>query len=401
MSAYNDALEEGLHSAFCDLAVRGIGSGLVFAAFTAETGAGLLAGLAASALSAHAYATYCGRPPEPPPYGTPQPWTGGQCDGVHYVVSISFALILAPMGSNVNVGRVGGNFDAVGPVRYARAYEDNPTSNDLRIQAGWKGGSADVSVVKGVNEDPENPQWAMQDVLIVVTRPDGLPDICGNPPPLPPPDRLDRPGDITYINNEGDTVNSPVHFDFRGARIGLNGDVNIPVNIRFDLDPTLNISGTININTGHFTPNNGPPGTPTGPGPGPGNVVTPPGTPPGTPPSVPPDPPTDPPDPDNDPPRKVIRGVVVTSTIAEVSATQIFGENIPDIFAPNLGYVSFLYKVDQTYAWSHDIPVKNAKQLIEVPWGYGAYDVKSTSRTGVTFSLIPIYDYVGFYSNTG
>jgi hypothetical protein len=305
-----------------------------------------------------------------------------------------------PKGANIDAGRTGAVFDGIGAVTNAEAYDTGETDNDIRARAIWKGGSADVSVIKGNNNDPNNPQWGYRNVQIQVTREDGLPDTCGNPAPLPSPDRLDRPGNITYVNREGDNISTPVHFDFRGARIGLGGDVFVPVNVRFDLDPTLNFSGTININSGNLTVNAGNPGAPPGGGDEPGDVYTPPNNPPGTPPGTRPPtppgvPPEAPPPPDPDPikkPKKIIRGVIVSVSQAHGAETVIFQTGAPDIYVPNLGYISFLHRVNDYDCWSADIPVKNRRQIIECPWRYGAIDVRGNPKNGVTFDLSKVYD---------
>lgn len=403
MSAYNDGLNEAAQNAFCDITRRGVAGGLIFAGLTATTAAGLLAGLATSAISAHLYASYCGRPPIPPPYGTPQDWEGGQCEDVSYRVNVSIQLFLNPKGGNINVGRAGDVFDVIGPITLIEVYDTGPRDNDIRLRAVWKGGSRDVSFVKGTNDDPENPQWGYNDPQIVVTRNDNQPDICGNPPPNPPPDEFDAPGNVTYVTPEGDVINNPVTFNFGAGFIGVGGAFFMPVNIRFSLDPTLNLNGTINFNTGGFSPNFGPPGSPAGNGDGPGDVVepppppVPPGTPPPPPPpGVPPDPVEPPTDPEEARPRKVIRGVIVTSIIESLPATVFYQGGNPDIYVPNLGHVSFLCKTSSGFSWTVDIPVKNAKHLIECPWRYGAVDVKGTAQPGVTFSLSPVYDIVGY-----
>lgn len=396
MTAYTDGLNEAAYNAFCDVTRAGVAAGVITAAFTAATGAGILGGIALAGVSAHLYASYCGRPPGVPPTGEPQDWEGGQCEDVLYRVAVTIDLYLLPKTANISVGPVGDVFYPTGPISLIEVYDTGDTDNDIRIRASWKGGSKDGSFVKGTNNDPENPQWGYQNPQIVVTREDGLPDICGNPPPTPPPPPgFDAPYPFTYPTPEGDTINAPVTFNFGPAFIGVGAAVFIPVNLRFDLNPTLNISGTINVNTGNFSPTFGPPDAPITGDNGPGDVVTPPGPPPGPlPPGMPPDPVT-PPEEDKKP-LKTIRGVVVTSSINALPATVIFQQENPDIYAPNLGFVAFLIKTTGGFAWTADIPVKNTRQIIQCPWNYGAVDVRGTAQSGVLFSLKPIFDVVGY-----
>lgn len=392
MSAYTDGLNEAAENAFCDLTRAGVAAGLIFGVVTASTLAGSIAGLAAAGISAHLYASYCGRPPPPSPYGTPPDFTGGQCDDVEYRIAITFMLIQDPKTNPINIGRTGAVYYGYGPVTSAGIRYTGDVDNALYTYASWKGGSADNIAVQGTRFDANNPEYGYTDPIIQVRRSDNQPDLCGNPPDNPPADRFEEPGNITYINREGDTINNPVTFDFRGARIGLNGDVFIPVNVRFNLDPTLNFSANLNINSGNVTVNPRGDGTPVGNGDDPRNVYIPPGAPPTTPPGVPPDPPPpiDPEEP-TDPPL-IIRGVIVTTTQNDSKATVIFQGAAPDIFAPSLGHVAFLCLVNDVYCWSSDIPVKNRKQIIQCPWKYGAVDVRATPQPGASFEISKVYD---------
>lgn len=387
-----DGLREVERNLFCDVARAGVAGGLLFAGLTATTGFGAAGGIATSLVSAAAYIAFCGYPPPPDFYGD-VPFEGGQCDGVPYRVAISFALILGPMGSNVNVGRVGGVFDAIGPVTIAEAYEDNPTSNDLRVRSVWKGGSGDVSVIKGTNEDPENPQWGMQDIQVLITRTDGLPDLCGDPPRMPPPL---RPGDnvfptnITYNNENNIEVTVPVNLTFGFPRVNIKGEINMPVNVKVDLDIPINFNGDVNFNTGNFTIRVAPPGgNPAGDDDDP-PTTTPPGDDP-----VPPDVPIPPEEPPTDDPlvrkRKIIKAVVVTVVETDTEASIIFQGDNPDIYVPALGYVQFFIRVGTTGGWTSDIPIKNKRNFIPCPWVLGATDVRASPRNNGQLTLRPIY----------
>lgn len=414
MSAYNDGLNQAVEGAFCDITRQGVAQGLLFAGLTAETLAGALAGIAASAISAHLYATYCGRPPLPPPYGTPQDWDGGQCVGVIYRVATVEALAIKSYGNFYGVGDLGQVSYVTGPISSIDILVNEGNFNEIRIRIVAASGIIDYVAQPGQTDDGINPHFYVSNLRKTVTRQDGAADVCGNPPLSPPPDNFTGPGNITYINRDGDTINTPVTFNFHGGRFGLNGDFYIPVDITNTLSPTLSISGTININSGNVTVNPGDPQNPTGNGDGPGDVYTPPVTPtppPGTPPPAPGDPPlppiSTPPPPQNDDtptppapkpkdptkkPDKIIRGVIITTTNQQTDATIIYQENIPTIYAPALGYVSFLCAVDGAVGWSADIPVKNGRQIIECPWKYGAIDVKAQPKQGAIFDVRIVYD---------
>jgi len=400
MSAYTDAFEEAERNAFCDITRAGIAGGILFAGLTAATAAGVLGGLAVSALSAHLYATYCGRPL--PPEGRPRrPFEGGQCPAAYQVNYLYTRRDLQTQ--EISEGSF--FFRLQGPLSRAEIVSfDTPNNGQLVCYA--TGAIEELSQVLTIayGNLPNAPFYEFTNLRVTIVRRDGLPDDCGDPPLVPPfsppGDRFDAPGDIIYVTPEGDTINVPVTFDFRGARIGINPDFHIPVNVRFDLDPTLNISGTVNFNTGDFVVNPYSPGTPPGGGDTPRDVFTPPGNPPGTPPGTPPPNPPGVPDEDAPPrdpdplpaPPVIIRGVIVQVFEAETDATIIFQDAAPDIYAPNLGYITFKCLVDDYASWTTDIPVKNRSQLIECPWRYGAVDVRGNPKGGATFNLIPVYD---------
>jgi hypothetical protein len=400
MSAYTDALEEAERNAFCDITRAGVAGGILFAGLTAATAAGALGGLAVSALSAHLYATYCGRPL--PPQGRPRrPFNGGQC-ALRYYVRV--AAIATDSRTGLTHEVAGGGWVRGPLIRVELFVDENQFNTAIAIVDGSSDDDVYTVVSPGLTDNGVDPRFTFDNFTTSIVPENGLPDNCGDPPLVPPfsppGDRFDAPGNIIYVTPEGDTINVPVTFDFRGARIGINPDFHIPVNVRFDLDPTLNIGGTVNFNTGDFVVNPYSPGTPPGGGDTPRDVFTPPGNPPGTPPGTPPPNPPGVPDEDAPPrdpdplpePAVIIRGVIVQVFQAETDATIIFQDAAPDIYAPNLGYITFKCLVDDYACWTTDIPVKNRSQLIECPWRYGAVDVRGNPKGGATFNLIPVYD---------
>jgi len=423
MSAYSDGLESAARIAFCDIAAEGVAGGLLFAGLTATTVAGLLGGLAVSGVSAHLYASYCGRPMPPEERGLP-PFDGGQCPGVQYTIRGEADSYIFVGGVYTFAGRLSRTRTVTGPISAVDVRQllgpggdpNNPTlGGELRMSISAAVGSENSLWYPAQGPGTGNVPWLFNNFDIVISRNDGLPDICGNPPRLPP---IFPPGgnvinnNIIYIDAGGNTINAPVTLRFGIPRIDVRGDFTIPLTINFDNDATLNIGGDVNFNTGDFTINVGGGNPPPGVGVGdPDNVVPPPTSPPPLPPGVPPDPPgtvpgepgappatppTIPTQPPTRPPNKktyrVIRGVIVTTTQAETDATIIFQGDTPDIYAPSLGYISFLCKVGGAFGWTVDIPVKNRRQLIPCPWQFGAIEVKGTAKGGATFSLNPIYD---------
>lgn len=394
MSAYTDGLETALRNGICDLSRAGVVGGLIFAGVTATTGAGILAGLAAAGISAHLYASLCNRPL--PPEGRPRrPFTGGQCDGVRYRCAAGAFATDRRNGARYQVGSGGLVWGKIHQCELV--IEPENFNRAICIVDGSQDDDIWVVASEGYTDNGVDPRYTYSDFYASCVREDGQPDLCGDPPfippPLPPPD-YDVPTNIVYINNEGNTVNVPITLNLGLPRIDVNGTFNMPITIKFDVDPTLNIGGDVNFNTGDFTINVGPGKAPSGRGAGdPDNITRPPGEPPPTPPGVP-DPP-EPPDPTAPPePALIIRACIVTVSQAETDASIIFQNENPDIYAPSLGHVSFLCEVAGAFAWTADIPVKNRQQLVICPWQYGAVDVKATPKGGATFDIEKIYDYL-------
>jgi len=387
-----DGLREVERNAFCDIARAGVAGGLLFAGLTATSGLGLAGGLLTSGISAAAYIAFCGYPPPPDFYNYPD-WTGGQCPDVPYRIAIGCNLYLRVGTGVFFIGRVGSVFNGLGPVTVAEIYDTGIQDNDIRVRAVWRGGSADESIIKGTFNDPEVPQYTYDDVIVTVTRQDGLPDLCGNPAPVAPPL---RPGDnvyptnITYNNENNVAVTVPITLTFGFPRVDIRGEINMPVNVKVDVDIPISFNGNVNFNTGNFTikvapPGGNPPGDDDDP-----PVVTPPGDDP-----IPTDVPIPPEEPPTDDPlvkkKKIIKAVIVTVTETDAEAGIIFQGDNPDIYFPALGYVQFFIRVGTTGGWTSDIPIKNKRNFIPCPWVLGATDVRASPRNNGQLLLKPIY----------
>jgi hypothetical protein len=260
-------------------------------------------------------------------------------------------------------------------------------------------------------------------------RSDGLPDECGDPPPpppVPPPPGWNGPTviNISYTNNEGDTVNIAPTLTFGYIDIDVNADLEIPITLNLDFNNDFNFdfdiegrismdnSREINFNFGGDDFDFRPPPTRR-----PDDSIELPPPPPGTP-SPPPndnEPPAPPPvndiddvipppvnDPDwlpDDPPPppesyEIIIGVrVITTQIGDTPITRLQQGVNPDVHIPDLGLVQFLVRTGERSAgWTTDIRVKNGNQVIPCPWPNGAIDVRGTPRAGVQWELRPIKD---------
>ncbi len=396
VSSFQDGLREAAYNGVCDLTRAGVVGGVLFAGLTATTGAGLLGGLAVSALSAAAYATLCNAPL--PPEGRPQaPFTGGQCNDRRYNVPI-FYDVTDFRGDYVALQ--GNSYQVWGKINSVQFLVEPAIGNQVRlIIDGSRDDDVDEVLNFGrfvTNPNPpfdQIPEYYYSLRPVVCTPVDGLPDTCGDPPLVPPvipPGGNIIPTNITYINNEGDTVNIPITLRLGLPDVNIRGELTMPINVRFDLDPTINFNGDLNFNTGDFNINFGNPSSPPGSGGSPTDV-----TPGDEPPPIPPGVEEPPPPPETNDPTiktlKIIKGCLVTLTQMGNTATLIAqGEN-PDIYAPNLGFVSFFIRVGRSGGWTLDIPIKNQRMFIECPWFLGALDVRGTARPGYQIIVTPVY----------
>lgn len=339
---------------------------------------------------------------EPPELPDPA-FEGGQCDGVIYEIRVSLrgydngficeqSSVWSPVietevrGPITSINQFGDGTTAggcpafTGVEVYAKPSSSNPSGRVVLIQAA-------------------NPNYVAYRIDYV-RRKDGLPDDCGDGP-IPPP-----------IYNEGDNiVNIEFQYTPRGlppvilggvlaigyANINLNGQITIPFTFNFNANFEGKLTGEFNLNKNevNLDVRVAPPDSPRLPDDlrPPGGIRIP-GTP-VEPPPVPEDPIDDEVDEDERDPIRVIKGVVVTVTsINERNPfTEIFQDDNPNVWVPDLGLVQFLIRTGKlNAAWTADIRVKNIRQFIPVPdWEFGAIAVRGTPREGVQWTLTPVY----------
>ena len=108
------------------------------------------------------------------------PFTGGQCPGVMYRVVVGRRANIAPPSADIP-------YDVVGPVRGIRTATIVPSPGNDVLQGWLQHGQGQEVNLGGMffklNGQDNNPQW----LIVSVTRLDGLPDNCGNPPAEPRP----------------------------------------------------------------------------------------------------------------------------------------------------------------------------------------------------------------------
>lgn len=335
------------------------------------------------------YRAVCDR--EPPDLPSP-PFTGGQCDAVYNVRVVNDFVVIA----NGNVVDHSDQTIAV------------PGSIKGLQLVGAEGGTQTLNIIGGASGNPGATTYTFaasntvstlairNQAIVSVTRVDGQPDNCGNPPtPVPPY----TPGGNTYntnltYNSGGTAITIPVGLAFGYAALNVNGQLNIPVRVQLNVDPTFNVN--FNLSTGNieFDFGGGAGRNPNSPDVRitvqPYDTTTDddsPTKPPGT--GIPN--PVKPPDPSTD---KVIIGCLVTvTTVALGNGKTLIGqEDNPDIYAPSMGNVNFLVPANGLASgWTPDQPIKNRRTYIPCPAPQGAIRVAGTFAPGFTGVIQPVY----------
>lgn len=395
MATFGEAFDEGVQTAFCNTLPSAISGGLLFAGLSAETGLGALGGIAVSGAAALAYAQFCNR--ELPPEDIPQPpFHGGQCEGVSYRITThqDYHRELPPLDGTQGQNTLAtGRISAVDFIQHY-SFRDNTA---LRIVDST---GTHIVPVNPATADSDERRWFTYDNLTVsIARVDGGADTCGNPPPIVPvippgSNTVNQP--ITYNNREGDTITNNYNFTFGYGQVNLNGQLGVPISVVNNVNPDLNFSGDVNLQTGDINLNFNDPSNPTGSS-GSGSITC------VVDPSLPaptlPLPTSHPlPPSSNDKPEraKILRGAVVTTTHVNEDRTEIFQNDNPDIFVPDLGFIQFLVQVGDKTAWTTNIRVNCTRQIIECPWVSGAIDVKGTPRPLCEFTITPIYTQISY-----
>lgn len=293
-------------------------------------------------------------PPEPP-------FTGGQCSGVLY--NITWSGTTYPFSDCSGPMNVGSNLIGVpGPITNLRGEIDpvapNPPCASQNIYYFDFGPSAQRQTLFGQTNGAVLNSFT-------VTRTDGQPDDCGNPPvSYPPPSDIDIDIDVTYNIEDGPDITVTVPFIFSPVIVDLSGNFSAPFTFNFgglDFSGTLRISPKFNV---YINPPTAPRGTDDG------TEDLPPGD----------------PDEDVEPTpvdEKIIGVAVVSALVGEQQLTTITTENIPTIFAPRAGSIKFAYSVGVSTFWSDDIDIKGSRTFIPCPFSQGADAVAVSPAPGV------------------
>jgi len=324
---------------------------------------------------------FCPIPPAPSPQPNEPPVTGGQCPGVDYIFRLSWIINSDPSGT-VQFTETGGY---TGPQSSSSlGYFVDWNANFDRWQANWRQSNG-VYTNQGLGGTlADGPGRTV--VGREFRRVDGLPDTCGNPgpdyppgvnPPTPSNPRPTLPDvDVDFPGFPPITI--PLAPVVGIVNVNVDGKITVPVavNASFDLGgQSFDIDFNFDVDLGN--PDAEPTVPPVEPPLDPDDRPAPPDCPP--PPSCAPadeedeepdEPPIDPEDPEDEKEQE-IKSVRVMSVVnpERSPATEILMTGgAPNIFAPRIGSVKFVYAVvPGVVAWSTDIDVKASNQIIPAP----------------------------------
>lgn len=314
----------------------------------------------------------CEVPPPLPPLGPTPPFSGGQCAGVSYSYFGTWSLFNADgsidIPSSTFQGTLRGPIVGPKPAGTLAGLPPNPAALEVigrdisgNPVANSAGGSSNRNKTLVVNS-------------FTVTRTDGNPDDCGDPPAGPPPPRppIDQPPPsppIPRVDPDGNPLPPVVIAPRVGpVYVDVDGSLNIPVEVNITGDD-VDINIPVSVNLGDFTPtlvgpitggNGGPDDEP-----GPPIRICCEGPPVRERDGVEEDPNDDPEDPPED---MVIAAVVVSSAVAggSQSNSTIFTA-APPLLVPRIGTVQFEVDVEGQRFIGPDIQLKQTRQLVEAP----------------------------------
>ena len=324
---------------------------------------------------------FCPIPPAPAPTTGPPPFAGGQC-ATAYTIDYSIRAqnefncseSIRSNSTNPIMGPIGGWRLGGTPVEYSCG---GPKTGYREFQVAGADG-----VFGNAASSPGSLLW-VEILSASVRRLDGLPDDCGDPPgpPIPPPPPSNpRPTlpDVDVDFPGLPPISIPLTAVVGIVNVNVDGRITVPVtvNASFDLGgQSFDIDFNFDVDLGN--PDAEPTVPPVEPPLDPDDRPAPPDCPPpsGCAPGdeedeEPDEPPIDPDDPEDEKEQEIKSVRVMSIVNPERSpATEILMTGgAPNIFAPRIGSVKFVYAVvPGVVAWSTDIDVKASNQVIPAP----------------------------------
>jgi hypothetical protein len=225
-----------------------------------------------------------------------------------------------------------------------------------------------------------NPQ------IVSISRVDGQPDDCGSPPPdIPtfPPEGVTIPIEISYENNEGDTVIELGDLTFNVPIFAPVGIVNAPIYAPITIEtPDFNLNGRVEISP-EFNVEVSPGGGDNSPGSGDDPSI--------------PENPDDAPSTEDDGRNERLIGVFVRSQQGSgTQTTEINQDDAPDLYVPRLANVYFRVRANGSLGWQGPVDVKTTSAWIPVPANSFAIAARADWERGWSGTVTEVFDTVDF-----
>lgn len=362
MPTFREAVEEAIRAGYCGTVRREPGWFAGLRRLIVDPDSGL--GDAANAFNR----LICNSPDDAQDDFPEPPFTGGQCP-IEYAITITFDIILVEDGSTFVVGNTNTseafNKFPLGPIAGVAQVPTTGESTVLVVNAG------NGQLTFGENNNPET--FEFRNIRLTRVEPRNPLDLdnCGDPSPeFPEPGPIIvNPPDIVYDPDTGPSITVPIGIIYAPVVVTANGTITIPVTVdvgginidgSFDLFPNADIDLFPN---GLF----GGGGTADNPAltdPEPGSEGQ--------------DEPEDEPGPDF----TIIAVVVRSNKDGFTRASEVAQDDLPTLYAPRLGNVSFRIRNGSLTAWTPPQAIQFTDQHIPCPSPYGAIDVAVWWDTG-------------------
>lgn len=306
---------------------------------------------------------------------------------------------------------VGGDFtsssfflNVLGPLSVVSGTEDGAQGGKIPFGDIIDGNGVANRVYTGPEFVPPNDLGGFSFTLANLGRVDGGPDDCGNPPPIVPPQppgtpppndpRPTFPGIDINLPGVG-TVNVVFAPVVGIIYADVDAKIKIPVTVNVDI-PAIDVNFDIDFNVDLTDPTADPEPIPSPPPTNPDGRPEQPDCP------IPADCGDDEPEEtDEDPDEEetdakgteVVSAIVLAVRNAESTrATEIQQNTAPNIWAPSLGHINFVYeRLDGKDTFGIDLPVKNVNNVIAAPFmGLKCKRVVGTPNKGFDFEIITV-----------
>jgi hypothetical protein len=319
-------------------------------------------------------------------YGPTLPFSGGQCSGVEYQITLKIEADEEDCD--------GGGFESkspkedqltlFGPLSAPFIQVDTPSDcGDRTIRGAINGFESDGTPATRVTQSitTGRPDEKLINQVLTVTagptRVDGQPDDCGDPEGNPIGDYNDysETVSITYEDNSQTEITEDIDITLGPLIVGIGGILYAPVTIGTG---DISFNGEVKL-APEFSVDIWPDGLFGGGG----NTD---------------DPAPNPSEPDPEPTtpddrRRIIGAIVTVTNFNEAISrvTQVAQDDSPDIFVPRTGNISFYIDTPGGQAWTEPTPLRNVRQYVPCPAREGAVDVAVTEGTGFTLAVTPVY----------